>query len=114
MSLSLELESLEGRTLLSAPGHKPPPPPPVPPEYAPHSKVEGKTLGAWGDQWWKWAFSYQTAENPLFDLTGAQGAKGDAGSDRQPSRPRSRPPKERRIAMPWVSCRRHRRPGRPA
>ncbi|MDB5321255.1 MAG: hypothetical protein JWN40_2886 [Phycisphaerales bacterium] len=72
-----QLESLESRTLLSGGGGVHKPAPPV--DYAPHSKIEGKSLGEWGNEWWKWAFSFKTADNPLFDLTGAKAPAGDVG-----------------------------------
>ncbi len=47
---------------------------------APHSTVEGKTLGEWSADWWKYVFSVPSADSPLFDTTGAKAHIGQSGS----------------------------------
>ncbi len=65
----LLVDSLEGRTFLSAPGNEAAVAPinaGRPPQslvYALKDKICGSTLGQWGDAWWKWAFS---STNPNF------------------------------------------------
>jgi hypothetical protein len=44
------------------------------------STVEGKTLGEWSAEWWQWALSYPSANNPLLDTTGSSASLGDVGS----------------------------------
>jgi hypothetical protein len=36
----------------------------------PHSTVDGKTIGEWTAEWWKWALSFEDEENPILDPTG--------------------------------------------
>jgi hypothetical protein len=69
------LQSLEGRTLLSAPGHVPHAAKAAPaPEaliYDAGATVKGKTIGEWSAEWWKWALSFGGDQNPFNDPTGA-------------------------------------------
>lgn len=46
---------------------------------APGAVVEGKTLGEWSAEYWKWAFSFPVATNPLLDTTGEFAHLGDVG-----------------------------------
>ncbi len=39
--------------------------------FPPNSNPYGKSYGDWSIAWWQWALSIPTAENPLFDETGA-------------------------------------------
>ena len=47
--------------------------------YPAGSVVEGKTLGEWSAEWWKWALSAPTSTNPILDTTGASAGLGDVG-----------------------------------
>jgi hypothetical protein len=38
--------------------------------YEPGALVEGKTVGEWLAEWWKWVLAIPTARNPLLDETG--------------------------------------------
>src|ERR1041385_5031375 len=38
--------------------------------------VEGKTIGEWSAEWWKWAFSLPTNQNPLLDPDGSNATNG--------------------------------------
>lgn len=75
MFSAFAVESLEQRTLLSAAmassDHTP-----VAPQnslvYAPHSKVDGKTIGEWTGDWWKWALSFSAPNDPFSDPSGAK------------------------------------------
>ncbi len=53
-------------------------PPEVEP-YEPGSVVEGKALGEWSVEWWRWALSYPRDSNPLLDGTGKGCAAGQSG-----------------------------------
>jgi hypothetical protein len=41
--------------------------------------VEGKTIGEWTAEWWKWVFSIPTNQNPFFDLDGSLVHNGQSG-----------------------------------
>lgn len=45
----------------------------------PGSVVEGRTLAEWSAEYWKWAFSFPVAANPLLDTTGQLALLGDVG-----------------------------------
>lgn len=47
--------------------------------YAPHSTVQGASLGEWTAEWWRWATSAPAAVNPLQDPTGAHAGVGQDG-----------------------------------
>ena len=72
IELRCELENLEQRRLLSAPGHSAN-------LYAPHAMVRGESSSAWTADWWKWVLSFPVSSNPDFDTTGASGSVGDVG-----------------------------------
>jgi len=38
--------------------------------YPPDSAPYGRTLGEWGEEWWKWALSFALDGNPITDSTG--------------------------------------------
>lgn len=44
------------------------------------SIVDGKTIGEWTADWWKWALSYPPSNNPVLDTTGESASLGDMGS----------------------------------
>lgn len=69
------MDTLEARTLLSAPAKlaPEPPAPDAPALYAPHSTVRGKTLGEWSEAWWQWAYSYPVTNDPQTDNPWRQG-----------------------------------------
>jgi hypothetical protein len=46
---------------------------------APHSVVNGRTLGEWSAIWWKWAYAIPTNDNPLLDQNGDKAKFGDVG-----------------------------------
>jgi hypothetical protein len=37
---------------------------------APDVKVAGRSQNEWGDRWWQWAFSFDSADSPVADRTG--------------------------------------------
>ncbi|MEI6779609.1 MAG: hypothetical protein WCQ21_01705 [Verrucomicrobiota bacterium] len=45
----------------------------------PQSHPYGKSYGAWGAEWWKWAYSIPAAKNPIQDTTGAFGSLNQSG-----------------------------------
>ena len=81
VSSSCTLESLELRTMMSAPADVGPldAAPSQPAVYAPHSKVKGHTIGEWSADWWKWALSFSSPDNPITDTTGANANLGQKG-----------------------------------
>src|SRR5713226_3929200 len=38
--------------------------------------VDGKTIGEWSAEWWKWVFSIPTNSNPLLDRDGSRAQNG--------------------------------------
>ena len=46
----------------------------------PHNKIQGKTYGDWGAEWWKWALSVPIAQSPINDPTGIYGSQNQQGS----------------------------------
>ncbi len=38
--------------------------------------VDGRTIGEWGAEWWKWGFSLSTNQHPLFDPDGSNAHVG--------------------------------------
>jgi len=43
--------------------------------------VDGKTIGDWSAEWWKWIYSLPTNQSPLLDTDGSQAANGQPGGD---------------------------------
>jgi hypothetical protein len=35
-----------------------------------HAVVDGRTIGEWTAEWWKWVYSIPTSQNPMLDQTG--------------------------------------------
>jgi hypothetical protein len=50
-----------------------------PPVLPPHSTVAGKTLGGWGDEWWKLALRAPIGQNPVTDPDGRFGHLDQTG-----------------------------------
>jgi hypothetical protein len=46
----------------------------------PHARIQGKTYGDWGAEWWKWAFSVPFAQSPIMDLDGTDGSRNQHGA----------------------------------
>lgn len=47
--------------------------------YGPNSKPFGKTYGEWSAEWWQWAVSIPTGDNPVADTTGGSCVVGQRG-----------------------------------
>jgi len=47
---------------------------------APHSLMENKILGDWGNEWWKWAYSFSDENSPIRDTTGKLSTLGQHGN----------------------------------
>ena len=47
--------------------------------FPPQSHPYGKTYGAWGAEWWKWALSIPANQNPITDPTGEFGSLNQRG-----------------------------------
>jgi len=86
------LEPLERRTFLSAAPDGTSPPPLVQDRdggalidaagahvYAPHSTVNGLTMGEWTARWWQWAASFPVDHTPTLDPTGELAGLGQQG-----------------------------------
>lgn len=43
------------------------------PAYSPKARVQGKTLGQWGGEWWMWMGQFPLADNPITDPDGSRG-----------------------------------------
>jgi len=43
--------------------------------------VDGKTIGDWSAEWWKWIYSLPTNQSPLLDTDGSFAANGQPGGD---------------------------------
>lgn len=52
---------------------------PNPGVLPPHGEAFGQECGEWTAQWWQWALSIPTDQNPLLDETGADAARGQSG-----------------------------------
>jgi hypothetical protein len=83
VSSQWSLQSLEGRTLLSSPGHAPHVPKTAPaPQaliYDAGATIKGKTIGEWSAEWWKWALLFGSDQNPFNDPTGANASLRQRG-----------------------------------
>jgi len=45
----------------------------------PHSIVEGRTIGEYSADWWQWAFSFSSPDDPISDPTGALANQKQSG-----------------------------------
>jgi len=46
---------------------------------SPHAKIQDKTYGDWGAEWWKWALSVPVTQSPITDPTGEYGSQNQKG-----------------------------------
>ena len=65
-------------------GHDDGVPPVAAPNYnpgviQPYAKIDGKSYGDWGAEWWKWALSVPYAQSPVVDTTGQYGSQNQKG-----------------------------------
>ncbi len=45
----------------------------------PYAKIQGKSYGDWGAEWWKWALSVPFSQSPITDVTGEYGSQNQKG-----------------------------------
>ncbi len=45
----------------------------------PYAKIQGKSYGDWGAEWWKWALSVPFSQSPITDVTGEYGSQNQQG-----------------------------------
>jgi len=63
------MDALEGRLFFAA----------GPTIAAPHSTVDGATLGEWSARWHQWALSFPNSQSPVTDTTGKNADLGQSG-----------------------------------